>query len=86
MQILGKHQLESWVARLNNKCELMCRATAGLQLVAESYLAIMHALVANGDKATAFKVFQSMLAAGIDPQRGWLQLCKDCFRFGWVRL
>ena len=54
----------------------------GLQLIAESYLAIMHALMVDRDRPTAFGVWQSMLAAGIDPQKGWLMLCKDCFSYG----
>lgn len=58
----------------------------GLQLIAESYLAIMHALMVDRDRPTAFGVWQSMLAAGIDPQKGWLMLCKDCFSYGCVPL
>ncbi len=57
---------------------------AGVQPIAETYLVLMHALMVDGDKNAAFKVFQSMLSAGIDARRGWLLLCKDYFRFGWV--
>ena len=42
----------------------------------------MHALMLDGDKDAAFRVFQSMLAAGVDARKGWLLLCKDWFRFG----
>lgn len=44
----------------------------------------MHAQMVDGDKNAAFKVFQSMLSAGIDARRGWLLLCKDYFHFGCV--
>ncbi|CAL8467194.1 g6730 [Coccomyxa elongata] len=54
----------------------------GVQPIAETYLVLMHALMVDGDKNAAFKVFQSMLSAGIDARRGWLLLCKDYFRFG----
>ena len=62
----------------------MVSACEGLQLIAESYLAIMHALMVDRDRPTAFGVWQSMLAAGIDPQKGWLMLCKDCFCYGFA--
>lgn len=55
-----------------------------MQPIAETYLVLMHALMVDGDKNLAFKVFQSMLSAGIDARRGWLLLCKEYFRFGWV--
>ena len=56
----------------------------GLQPIAETYLVLMHAQMVDGDKSAAFKVFQSMLSAGIDARRGWLLLCKDYFKFGCV--
>jgi pentatricopeptide repeat protein len=57
---------------------------AGLQPIAETYGAIMHALMVDGDKDGSFKVFQSMLSAGVDARKGWLLLCKDWFSFGCV--
>lgn len=47
-------------------------------------MVLMHALMARADKQLAYKVFQSMLSAGIDARRGWLLLCKEYFNFGWV--
>ena len=49
-------------------------------------MAIMHALMVGRDRPTAFGVWQSMLAAGTDPQKGWLMLCKDCFSYGCASL
>lgn len=45
-------------------------------------MVLMHSFIAEGDRRAAFKVFQSMNAAGMDVQRGWLLLCKDCLRYG----
>ena len=59
---------------------LLC--CAGLQPIAETYMVLMHSFIAEGDRRAAFKVFQSMNAAGMDVQRGWLLLCKDCLRYG----
>ena len=63
-------------------CSMRCLSHAGLQPIAETYMVLMHSFIAEGDRRAAFKVFQSMNAAGMDVQRGWLLLCKDCLRYG----
>ena len=52
--------------------------------IAETYMVLTHAFIVESDRRAAFKVFQSMNAAGVDVERGWLLLCKDCLRYGYV--
>ena len=57
---------------------------AGMHPIAETYMVLTHAFIVESDRRAAFKVFQSMNAAGVDVERGWLLLCKDLLRYGCV--
>ena len=66
-------------------CELTrVLASAGMHPIAETYMVLTHAFIVESDRRAAFKVFQSMNAAGVDVERGWLLLCKDLLRYGYA--
>jgi len=57
-------------------------ASAGLQLLTESYVVLIHAFLGAGNVQGAVELYKSMQRQGYDVRAGWLMLTSELFRHG----
>ena len=55
---------------------------AGLQLLTESYVVLIHAFLGAGNVQGAVELYKSMQRQGYDVRAGWLMLTSELFRHG----
>lgn len=57
-------------------------SSAGLQLLTETYVVLIHAFLGAGNIQGAVELYKSMQRQGYDVRAGWLMLTSELFRQG----